>query len=61
MRETYEKLKKTVADCEDDLHKAAGGNKAAGTRVRQTLQDVKNIAQQLRQEILDSRKDEKPE
>jgi hypothetical protein len=34
MLETYEQLKKLVAEVEDDVRKAAGGNKAAGTRVR---------------------------
>ena len=45
MLETYEQLKTLVASVEDDLRKAAGGNKAAGTRVRKMMQDVKNVAQ----------------
>ena len=39
----------------DDYSKAKGGNKAAGTRVRKTMQDVKKLAQEIRQEMLGSR------
>ena len=55
MLETYEQLKTHVASVEDDLRKAAGGNKAAGTRVRKAMQDVKNTAQELRKQILEHR------
>ena len=37
----YENLKRVLAECEADVLKAAGGNKAAGTRVRKAMQDVK--------------------
>lgn len=55
MLEAYEQLKKTVAEVEEDVRKAAGGNKAAGTRVRKIMQDVKNAAQALRVKVLESR------
>lgn len=55
MLETYEQLKAAVAAIEDDIRKAAGGNKAAGTRVRKQMQDIKNIAQELRKKILEVR------
>ena len=58
MLETYERLKALVASVEVDLHKAAGGNKAAGTRVRKHMQDVKNVAQELRKKILENREGE---
>lgn len=58
MLETYEQLKNLIASVEDDLRKAAGGNKAAGTRVRKQMQDVKNMAQELRKQILEHREDE---
>ena len=48
MLETYEQLKNLISAVEDDIRKAAGGNKAAGTRVRKQMQDVKNCAQELR-------------
>jgi hypothetical protein len=55
MLETYQQLKDLLASIEDDVQKAAEGNKAAGTRVRKHMQDVKSQAQKLRQEVLDSR------
>lgn len=55
MLETYEQLKQLVASIEEDVRKAAGGNKAAGTRVRKVLQDVKNSAQALRVKVLENR------
>lgn len=55
MLETYEQLKTLVASVEEDLRKAAGGNRAAGTRVRKQMQDVKNAAQELRKKILENR------
>ena len=53
--EEYEKLKKMVMEAEEDIKKAAGGNKAAGTRARQTMQEVKNTAQMVREKILELR------
>lgn len=57
--ESYEQLKKLVADIAEDVAKAEGGNKAAGTRVRSSMQDVKAAAQAIREEILKMR--DKPE
>ncbi len=53
--ESYEQLKKLVADADEDIRKAEGGNKAAGTRARQTMQEIKKIAQEVRQKILELR------
>ncbi len=53
--EEYEKLKQLVDDVKDDVYKAVGGNKAAGTRVRKAMQDIKNIAQDVRKRVLDMR------
>ena len=58
MLETYEELRSLVNSIDDDIRKAAGGNKAAGTRVRKLMQDVKNIAQTLRVKILEQREGE---
>lgn len=55
MLQTYEQLKELVAAVDDDIRKAAGGNKAAGTRVRKQMQDIKNVAQNLRKSVLESR------
>ena len=35
----------------DDLEKFNDGNKSAGTRVRKNMQDIKNLAQQVRVEV----------
>mgnify|MGYP003645232114 FL=1 len=50
--ESFEKLKQMVVMVEDDMAKAEGGNKAAGTRARKQLQDIRNAAQEIRKEIL---------
>jgi hypothetical protein len=54
----YESLKQMVAEVQDDLNKAVGGNKAAGTRVRKKMQDIKSEAQKIRQRILENRETE---
>ena len=51
----YETLKQLVAEVEDDVNKAIGGNKAAGTRVRKKMQEIKSAAQNVRQKILEGR------
>ena len=51
----YEDLKTLVAEIEADINKAEGGNKAAGTRVRKQMQQVKQAAQLVRNRILEIR------
>jgi len=53
-----EQLGSLVTQVREDYQKAIGGNKAAGTRVRKAMQDVKNIAQDIRKEVLESRETE---
>jgi len=53
--EEYERLRKLVEAAADDVAKAEGGNKAAGTRVRKTMQEIKAAAQEVRKKILESR------
>lgn len=53
--EHYERLKELVESVADDIQKARGGNKAAGTRVRKTMQEVKEAAQMVRKDILEVR------
>jgi hypothetical protein len=59
--ESYDRLKTLVAQVEEDLKKAEGGNRAAGTRVRAMMQDIKNAAQEVRQKILELRDAGKPQ
>ena len=51
----YEQLKELVAAVQDDLLKAEGGNKAAGTRVRKAMQEIKAASQNVRKKILEIR------
>lgn len=61
MLQSYEQLKALVLSVEDDVQKAAGGNQAAGRRVRKLMQDVKNAAQALRVKVLEDREPARPE
>jgi hypothetical protein len=56
--ESYQKLKQLVDEVAEDVYKAVGGNKAAGTRVRKAMQDIKNTAQEVRKRILEIRESE---
>ncbi len=51
----YDTLKRLVQEAEEDVAKAVGGNKAAGTRVRKKMQEIKSAAQDLRKKILEGR------
>ena len=51
----YDTLKRLVAEAEEDVAKAIGGNKAAGTRVRKKMQEIKSAAQDVRKKILEGR------
>ncbi len=51
----YENLKTLVAEIEADINKAEGGNKAAGTRVRKQMQQIKQAAQSVRNRVLEIR------
>ena len=56
--EAFDKLKALVAAAEEDILKVAGGNKAAGTRVRKQMQDIKKACQDVRQAVLELREKE---
>ena len=52
----FSELKSFVESLEDDFNKFYDkGNKAAGTRVRKALQDLKQKAQDIRTEIQDKK------
>ena len=53
--EAYDRLVRIVEEIAEEVRKAEGGNKAAGTRVRKAMQDVKKAAQELRVGILETR------
>jgi hypothetical protein len=51
----YDTLKRLVDEAAEDVAKATGGNKAAGTRVRKKMQEIKSAAQEVRKKILEGR------
>ena len=53
--DSLDQLNQLVESCREDYNKAKGGNKAAGTRVRKVMQEIKNTAQEIRKEMLGSR------
>jgi hypothetical protein len=53
--EAYEELKRLVAAAAEDVAKAEAGNKAAGTRVRKQMQEIKKAAQAVRSAVLELR------
>lgn len=59
--EEYQKLRRMIEEIADDVLKAEGGNKAAGTRVRKAMQDIKTCAQEIRQKILNIRAADEPQ
>ena len=58
--EEYDRLRELVAQAEEDVIKAEGGNKAAGTRVRKIMQEIKAAAQAIRVKILEVRSEQGP-
>jgi hypothetical protein len=54
----FETLKRLVIEAEDDISKAKGDNKAAGTRARKKMQEIKDAAQGIRKKILEGREEE---
>lgn len=53
--ESYDRLVRLVHEADEDVKKAEGGNKAAGTRVRKKMQEIKAAAQDVRVSILEVR------
>ena len=48
----YQELMELLASAKDDFEKFYdNGNKAAGTRVRKSMQDLKQLAQEIRLEV----------
>ena len=51
------KLKEFMSEFESDYARfSEKGNKAAGTRARKSLQEIRNLAKDIRTEISDSKK-----
>lgn len=57
--ERYLKLKGIVLGVEEDFSKFyEKGNKAAGTRVRKALQEIKELSQEIRKEVQEKKNSE---
>lgn len=60
--EAFNKLKMLIIEAEADVLKGEGGNKAARTRARKKMQEIKAAAQEVRVGLLDAGEgDDKPE
>jgi len=55
MSEIYNKLCETLEATKPDVERAEEGNKAATSRVRKAMQEIKALAQDLRKEMLELR------
>ena len=56
MKNRFDELKQLVLSLEDDFSKFyEKGNKAAGTRVRKGMQDLKELGQHIRVEVQNSK------
>ena len=56
MANNFSSLKDLVAGMEDDFSKFYDkGNKAAGTRIRKSMQDLKKMAQDIRTDVQGSK------
>ena len=47
----YDNLQNIINDSQNDVSKFVDGNNSAGTRVRKAMQEVKQIAQEIRLEV----------
>ena len=57
--ERFEDLKAQLAEIEAEAEKFyTKGNKAAGTRLRKGLQEIKNLAQEIRVDVSEKKKAE---
>jgi hypothetical protein len=49
--ELYGQMIIEMNEAEGEMVKFGGGNKSAGTRVRKSMQNIKGLAQSIRQEV----------
>ena len=60
LMDSFNQLRRMLDEALEDVQKADGGNKAAGTRVRKKMQDIKNQAQEVRKQVLETRGGDQP-
>ncbi len=59
MSKIFEAIKQKVAEIDGDVSKFYGGNNAAGSRVRKAMQELKDLAQELRKDVLETKNSRK--
>ncbi len=60
MSQIFDRIKQKVTEAEVEVTKFGQGNNAAGSRVRKAMQELKALAQELRQEVLEAKNAKKP-
>ena len=60
MSKVFETIKQKVAEIESDVQKFYSGNNAAGARIRKAMQELKNMATELRKDVLETKNSRKP-
>jgi predicted transcriptional regulator len=55
MIKIFDEIKQKVAEAEADVAKFVAGNAAAGSRVRKAMQELKDLAQTVRKEVLETK------
>ena len=54
--ESFTKILEVLETAKGDVDKFTGGNKSAGTRLRKAMQEVKTLAQSVRLEVQELKK-----
>ena len=54
--ESFTKILEVLESAKNDVDKFSGGNKSAGTRLRKAMQEVKTLAQTVRLEVQEMKK-----
>jgi len=49
--ENVNKIQEVLSTALSDVEKFNNGNKSAGTRIRKAMQEIKNLAQEVRVEV----------
>lgn len=60
MSKIFESIKQKVAEAESEVSKFYAGNNAAGGRVRKAMQELKELATELRKHVLETKGARKP-
>ena len=58
--DTFTKLEAALTEARPLAEKVAKGNKSAGTKLRKAMQDIRNLAKAVRDDVLERRKNAAP-